>query len=122
MMKKTMTTHELAELLFLTENKPVYLAEHYEHMGESSSGYSNIIGLDDSIVENGYVLDKDFLKAEPNDKKYIKGDAFIYLNEEEKQLTLSVNYDDITYMIFEKKCIYHSYNIENIGFYIMLVH
>lgn len=113
-----MNSHEFAKLLLNSENKPLFIKERYESQGESRTGYSNIKGVLFDVVENGLVIDVDYLKAEPNDKKYHKGDAIVSFIDDNKELIkLNLNIDDIFYMLIEKGTHYHSWHIDYIGFY-----
>ena len=117
-MSKIMTTHEFAKLLLESENKPIYIKENYEVQGEYCSGYSNIKGISDKVVEDGFIIDVDYLKASPNDKILKKGDAIVTLLEDFDNVSeLNISYHNIIYMIFEKSAHYYSWHLDYISFF-----
>lgn len=117
--KKPMTTHELAKLLLEKEDAPIYLEENYEHMGEYSTGFSNITGISSDRLEHGFVFEYDYLSADPNSHKYTKGDAIVFVEEPTEKIPaeISIKLDDMLYMLIEKRAMYHSWHVDRIGFY-----
>jgi hypothetical protein len=114
-----MSTHEFAKLLLEAEDKPFYVQENYEHMGEYSTGYSDIEGIDDSLVEDGYILKTNYLQGKPNDNKYSKGDAVVNTKIKTNRQSLDFCYDDIINMIFNKTSTYYNYHTGSVSFYVI---
>lgn len=117
-MDKIMTTHELGKILLNSENKPLFIKEYYEVQGEREVGYSNIKGLIEGDIEDGYVIDVGYLEAEPNDNRYGIGDATVYLKEPVNELTdLEVDFEQVIYMLFHKGVYYHNWDFNKLGFF-----
>lgn len=117
-MSKSITTHEFARLLLQSEDKPLFISESYEVQGDYCNGYSNIKGILAGVVEEGFVIDVDYLAAKPNDKIYKKGDAIVTLLEPCGEMCkLNINKSNLTYMLFEKASFYHSWHVDRVGFF-----
>jgi hypothetical protein len=114
-MKQPLTTHEFAQILLATENKPLFIQENYDVCGESNTGYSTVKGVVEGIVEEGLILDVNYLAANVNDKRYQKGDAIVSMAEAD--VKLNVGLDNMLYMLLSKGDHYHSWDVDRIAFF-----
>ena len=95
-----MTSHEFAKLLLSHPDQPLYIQEHYECCGEWGVGYSYITGVESDVVEEGFIITKDYLAAKPNDDYHNLGDFFV------DEIDHKFECEDFEYMAIYKHCKY----------------
>lgn len=116
-MTKHLSTHELAEILLKADNKPIYLKELFEIHGQDVVAYSHITGLDEKVVEDGFVFKKEIVKDKPNDNFYTVGDAIVNVAGNDDSEDIKVILNNMTYMLFAKSSCYFDPDIDWIGFF-----
>lgn len=117
-MSKVLTNHDIARKMLEMEEKPVYSGQMGSCQGEYFTTYSEIIGLNDDVLENAYVLDVAMPNIQPNDTKYKKGEAIVFLKDNLGDCKeLSIDFEDMIYMLFENGTYYYSFHVDYIRFY-----